>query len=85
MNLIKDKNSHANIITTPINSLSGEKLLSILEEKASLKDELIKQIEQEHDHECCSHEHHEHDHDCCCHEHHEHHHDDEDTDEYKAW
>ena len=76
VNLIKDKNSHANIITTPIDSLSGEKLLSILEEKASLKDELIKQIEQEHDHECCNHEHHEHhehDHDCCCHEHHEHH------------
>ena len=78
VNLIKDKNSHANIITTPIDSLSGEKLLSILEEKASLKDELIKQIEQEHDHECCSHEHHEHDHDCCSHEHHEHHEHDHD-------
>ena len=81
VNLIKDKNSHANIITTPIDSLSGEKLLSILEEKASLKDELIKQIEQEHDHECCNHEHHEHhehDHDCCCHEHHEHHEHDHD-------
>ena len=77
VNLIKDKNSHANIITTPIDSLSGEKLLSILEEKASLKDELIKQIEQEHDHECCNHEHHEHhehDHDCCCHDHQHHHH-----------
>ncbi len=81
VNLIKDKNSHANIITTPIDSLSGEKLLSILEEKASLKDELIKQIEQEHNHECCCHEHHEHhehDHDCCCHEHHEHHEHDHD-------
>ena len=86
--LIKEKNSHANIITTPLDSLTGEKLLSILEEKASLKDELIRQMEEEHhccchehehhhehEHECChEHEHHhEHDHDCCCHEH-EHHH-----------
>ena len=78
VNLIKDKNNHANIITTPIDTLSGEKLLSILEEKVSLKDELIKQIEEEHDHDCCCHEHHhvhhEHDHDCCCHEHHHEHH-----------
>ena len=73
--LVKEKNPHANIITTPIASLSGEKLLSILEEKVSLKDELIKQMEEEHhhDHECCCHEHHEHEHECCCHEHHEHH------------
>ena len=78
VNLIKDKNNHANIITTPIDALTGDKLLSILEEKVSLKEELIKQIEEEHDHDCCCHEHHhehhEHDHDCCCHEHHEHHH-----------
>ena len=75
--LVKEKNPDANIITTPIASLSGEKLLSILEEKVSLKDELIKQMEEEHhhDHECCCHEHHEHEHEheCCCHEHHEHH------------
>ena len=71
--LIKEKNPHANIITTPIDSLTGEKLLSILEEKASLKDELIRQMEEEHH--CCCHEHehhHEHEHECC-HEH-EHHH-----------
>ena len=51
--LVKDKNPRANIITTPIDSLSGEKLLSILEEKVSLKDELIKQMEEEHHHDCC--------------------------------
>ena len=88
VNLIKDKNNHANIITTPIDALTGEKLLSILEEKVSLKDELIKQIEEEHDHHCCCHEHHEHhhehehDHDCCCHEHHEHHHEHEHDHDY---
>jgi len=78
VNLIKDKNDHANIITTPIDTLTGEKLLKILEEKVSLKEELIKQIEEEHDRDCCCHEHyhehHEHDHDCCCHEHHHEHH-----------
>ena len=70
--LIKEKNPHANIITTPINSLTGDKLLSILEEKVSLKDELIKQMEEEHH--CCWHEHHhEHEHECDCHEHHHEH------------
>ena len=69
--LIKEKNPHANIITTPINSLTGDKLLSILEEKVSLKDELIKQMEEEH-HCCCHEHHHEHEHECDCHEHHEH-------------
>ena len=70
--LIKEKNPHANIITTPINSLTGDKLLSILEEKVSLKDELIKQMEEEH-HCCCHEHHHEHEHECGCHEHHHEH------------
>ena len=70
--LIKEKNPHANIITTPINSLTGDKLLSILEEKVSLKDELIKQMEEEH-HCCCHEHHHEHEHECDCHEHHHEH------------
>ena len=98
--LVKEKNPDANIITTPIASLSGEKLLSILEEKVSLKDELIKQMEEEHhhDHECCCHEHHEHEHECChehhehehdhecCHEHHEHHHHHHHADEvFTSW
>ena len=65
VSLIKEKNPRANIITTPINELDAHKLLEILEDKASLKDELIKQLE--HEHECCCGHHHEH----------EHHHDDE--------
>ncbi len=88
--MIKEKNPSANIITTSISELSSNKLLSILEEKVSLKDELIKkaQEELEHDH----HHHHHHDDDdeeCCCHHHDEdedddeccHHHHDEDDDE----
>ena len=70
--LVRDKNPHANIITTPIDELSGEKLLELLESKVSLKDELMKELEEEHHH----HEHN-HDHDCCCGHHHEHDHDHE--------
>ena len=93
VSLIKEKNPRANIITTPINELDAHKLLEILEDKASLKDELIKQLEHEHEcgchhheeeHECCcGHHHHEHEHhheeehECCCGHHHEHHHEHE--------
>ncbi|MDD7381586.1 MAG: GTP-binding protein, partial [Bacillales bacterium] len=53
-------------------------LLNILEEKNSLKNELIKEVLDEHE-ECCHHEHHHHDEDESCCGHHEHdHHDDED-------
>ena len=84
--LVRDKNPRANIITTPIDELSGEKLLELLESKVSLKDELMKELEEEHhhhehnhDHECgCGHHHeHDHDHECCCGHHHEHDHDHE--------
>ncbi|MBR6516325.1 MAG: GTP-binding protein [Bacilli bacterium] len=79
--IVRDKNPHANIITTPINELSGAKLLELLESKVSLKDELMKELEEEHHHEhdhecCCGHHHeHEHDHECECGHHHEHEHD----------
>jgi G3E family GTPase len=78
--LIKEKNSAANVITTPICDLDADVLLNILEEKASLKDKLVSELEVEHS----SHEHHhdhdededeDHDHECC-----HHHHDDDDED-----
>ena len=81
VNLIKEKNDHATIITTPINELDSEQLMKVLESKTSLKDELIEQVKEEHhhDHCCCGEHHHEHHHEhdehCCCGEHHhEHHH-----------
>jgi G3E family GTPase len=73
--IVRDKNPHANIITTPINELSGAKLLELLESKVSLKDELMKELEEEHhhehDHECCCHHHDEEEHECHCGHHHE--------------
>ncbi len=72
VNLIKEKNPHANIITTPLNELSGQKLLEILEEKASLAELLIEELKHEHNEHCgCHHHHEEHDEHCGCHHHHE--------------
>ena len=78
VHLLKEKNEHANIITTAIEQFKDDSLLNILEEKNSLKNELIKEVLDEHE-ECCHHEHHHHDEDECSCGHHEHdHHDEED-------
>ena len=82
--LIKEKNDDATIITTAIKDLDSATLIKVLESKSSLKDEMIKEVQHSHHHShhcCCEHEHHhEHEeHDCCCghHHEHEHHHDHE--------
>lgn len=64
--LIRELNPDATIITTPVEDLGGQKILDTIE---GMKIDLS-HVEEEHDH-CCDHEHH-HDHD---HEEHEHHHD----------
>ena len=64
--LLREKNPHATIITTDWDKLSGEQILSAIENNNSL-DELLEKMK---------HHHHEHDENCDCHEHHhEHHHD----------
>ena len=85
--LVKSKNDHATLITTAIKDLDSEQLVKVLEEKISLKEDLAKEMQLVHEHECCcghhhEHEHHHHDeeHECCCghhHEHEHHHHDEE--------
>ena len=71
--LIREHNEDATIITTPWAELSGEQLITAMEGKSTVAEELAK-MEQEHHH----HHHHDHDnHECCCghhHEEHEHHH-----------
>ena len=77
--LIRTINKNATIITTPIEQLSGTKLLEILESPVDLKSELLASLKKEdehehhhHEHECCEHHHeHEEEHECCEH-HHEH-------------
>ncbi len=76
MELLRQKNPQAAIVTTPWDQLTGEQIIAALEGQASLAAELAKlqQAHQEH--------HHHHDHDehctCGCHDHeHRHHHADE--------
>lgn len=83
--MIREHNRDAAIVTTPISQLAGAQLLEIIEKKDNMMEELMKEArehahEHEHHHggECCGHDHdHEHHHDgeCCGHDHdHEHHH-----------
>lgn len=82
--ILRGLNEKAPIITTPIEQLSGEKLLETMEGSKSLEEELLAEIvcpecggHHDHDEECgCGHEHH-HDHD-----EHEHHHHDHDEHEH---
>lgn len=88
VNAIKSVNEKANIITTAISELNGDKIVDFLEEKASLREELLAQLQKEHEEEGEHHHHHhhhdedddddEHEHHCCCHHHH-----DEDEDEHE--
>ena len=81
--LIREVNKQATIVTTPVSNLSETKLLETLEKPIDLKVSLLKEYEEhhhEHHHgeDCgCGHEHHhhhEHGEDCGCgHEHHHHH------------
>ena len=70
--LIREINKDATIITTPLADLTGEKLLEILEHPVDLKAELFEELAEEHEH-----HHHDEEHEHCCHhdeEEHEHHH-----------
>ena len=96
--ILREHNAVATVITTPWSELTGEQLISAMEGKASLAAELAKleserlEAEEEeeehhhhhHDEDDDEHEHH-HDHDghCCCHDHEEHeHHHHHDEDEH---
>ena len=79
--MLREHNSKATIVTTPWGQLTGVQLREAMEGMASIAMELAKMKQEEehhhhHDDECCDHEHHHHhDDECCGHEHH--HHDDE--------
>ena len=94
LELIREHNADATIVTTPWEDLTGEQLIAAFEGEHTLAKHM-EETEHEHhhhhhdhdDHCCCGHdhehEHHHHDHDdhCCCghdHEHEHHHHDHDD-------
>ena len=90
VDMIREKNANAVIITTPLDQLGGSQLLEIIEKKDTMLDDLLAEVRESRHHdghgeECCGHhhghdeechEHHHHDHDEECHEHH-HDHDEE--------
>ena len=74
--MIRTRNDHATIVTTPWQQLTGEQLRAAMEQENTLAHEL-EHLEHDHEH----HHHHEHDEhcECGCHDHdHEHHHHDHD-------
>ena len=76
VDMIREKNANAVIITTPLDQLGGSQLLEIIEKKDTMLDDLLAEVRESRHHdghgeECCGH-HHGHDEEC-----HEHHHDGE--------
>ena len=88
--IVRKVNPKANLITTPIQELSGRKLLEIIGKEENLEEALLEEVrekaahhhdhhhhhgEEEHEH-CCGHHHGEEEHEHCC----GHHHDEEEHD-----
>ena len=85
--ILRQHNPKAAIITTPIAELDGKQILATIEGKSDLQAEILAEVMREHDEdeEEDEHEHHHHhDDDDDEHEHHHHHHhDDDDDDEHE--
>ncbi len=77
VNLIREHNSVATLVTTPWNQLTGGQLVEAMEHKQTLADELarleLQRLAEEEEHEeghCCHHHDHEEEHEGhCCHHH----------------
>ena len=88
VDMLRERNQAANIVTTPCSQLTGAQLLEIIEKKDDMADELMREA-REHMHACSGHGHHHahgeergrhdhghhHDHgeECGCHDHGHHH------------
>ena len=76
--MIREKNPKAAIVTTPIDKLTGEQLLAIIEKPTDdMAEKLLEEVKEGHHH------HHDDDEECCCGHHHHHHEDDDDEDEHE--
>ena len=96
VDLLREYNEHARIITTPWDELTAGQMLEVIESAEQLlsTEEVVAEHHHHHehhhhddDHECCcghdhEHEHHHHEHgeECHCHEHHDHEHHHHDDD-----
>ncbi len=88
LNMIREHNEKATIITTPFDQMNSKELLQVMEADHNVMQNMMEELSHEmhhhhHEHEECScgHEHQEHHHEheeCSCgHDHHEHHHEHE--------
>ncbi|MCI9361593.1 MAG: GTP-binding protein [Hungatella sp.] len=85
--MLREHNETASIVTTPCSQLSGAQLLEIIEKPDTMAEDLMKEVEESRKHghhhhdgeECgCGHGHHHHDgEECGCEHEHHHHHDGE--------
>lgn len=76
--MIREKNPKAAIVTTPIDKLTGEQLLAIIEKPTDdMAEKLLEEVKEGHHH------YHDDDEECCCGHHHHHHDDDDDEDEHE--
>ena len=82
--MIKEKNPNATIITTPWDQITGEQIFAAMEKKNDMEEKLLQEalekFPEEHHH---HHHHHDEDEDEDEHEHHHHHDEDEDEDEHE--
>ena len=77
VDLLREHNKDASIVTTPIDQLTGAQLLALIEKPDTMMEELLAQVKEEHAH----HHHHDHDGHCGCGcEDHDHDHEDHDHD-----
>ena len=84
--MIREKNDHATIITTPWDELDGAAIREAMQNYKSLEETMMDEAKKGHDHDhdhgdectCGCHDHHHHDHD----DDHEHHHDHDDEHEH---
>ncbi len=82
--LIREHNEKATIITTPWDKLDGKDILATIEGATDLEKELMEQVKEAHEHHHHEHHHHDHGEECTCgchdhdhdHGHHHHHHED---------
>lgn len=83
VDMIREKNPKAAIVTTPVAQLAGSQLLEIIEKRDTMLDDLLEEVRKSHHHneeECCGHEHHHHHHEDGEHDHEHHHHHEEEHD-----
>jgi len=79
VDIVRGVNPHANLITTALADLSGEKLLEIIGKEENLEEELLAEVKAKRNHHHHHHHHHEEGESCGCgcheeeHEHHHHH------------